>query len=391
VQHLGDYDLLITHYGITAFEALYAGISVILASPGSYHEKLAKRAGFFSLGIGKIKTCRISGLLIHKKTLNNSFLKKIRSLCEALSMRHNLHKKNKQNLACLINDFDLHISRKCTVCSSLLDNCITGRFNDRTYYRCPECRVINMNRFTPAAVKYNREYFFDLYKKQYGKTYIEDFPNLIDMAKKRLKIIKKIVKTQSSASTLLLDIGCAYGAFLVAAKETGFSSVGMDPSKDAVSFAGQTPGIRVMQGSFPCFSPFDNAEFSVVTLWYVIEHFTGCMKALHEIKRILKPGGTLAFSTPSYSGISGISSIDKFLMQSPDDHFTIWSLSACKKALKQAGFSVKKIISTGHHPERFPFLGRFCGSKKSPLYIILYAISRIFRLGDTFEVYAVLK
>ena len=110
---------------------------------------------------------------------------------------------------------------------------------------------------------------------------------------------------------------------------------------------------------------------------------------LAEIRKLLQSGGVLAFSTPSCTGISGRSSLRRFLEHSPADHWTVWSPASCGKALEAAGFTVKKIIVSGHHPERFPLLGKYARSKKSPLYWPLLAISTIFGLGDTFEVYAV--
>jgi 2-polyprenyl-3-methyl-5-hydroxy-6-metoxy-1,4-benzoquinol methylase len=109
---------------------------------------------------------------------------------------------------------------------------------------------------------------------------------------------------------------------------------------------------------------------------------------LNEIKKLLKPGGILAFSTPSFSGVSGTFSLRSFLLYSPADHFTVRSPKMCKRSLSLAGFKVIKIVSCGHHPERFPLFGKFVKSKKSPLYWMLLGISRIFYLGDTFEVYA---
>jgi 2-polyprenyl-3-methyl-5-hydroxy-6-metoxy-1,4-benzoquinol methylase len=193
----------------------------------------------------------------------------------------------------------------------------------------------------------------------------------------------------------LLDIGCAYGPFLAAAKEEGFTPVGIDPAQDAVRYVQETLGISAVQGFFPnCQLPHSplstphSLRYDVITLWYVIEHFTDCAAVLAEIKKLLKPGGILAFSTPSFSGVSGRKSLRKFLENSPADHFTIWSPKTCKKALALAGFKVKKIVMSGCHPERFPFLGKFANSKKSPLYGLFFAISKILRLGDTFEVYA---
>jgi hypothetical protein len=106
---------------------------------------------------------------------------------------------------------------------------------------------------------------------------------------------------------------------------------------------------------------------------------------------MLIPGGILAFSTPSYSGISGRANLGRFLSASPADHRTIWSPAMCKRALNLSGFKVKKITITGLHPERFPFFGKFANNKKSFLYWLLLVISKIFGLGDTFEVYARIK
>jgi len=153
--------------------------------------------------------------------------------------------------------------------------------------------------------------------------------------------------------------------------------------------------LTVVHGSFPnTWFPVptsQSGQYEVVTLWYVIEHFEDCLKALSEIRKVLEIDGILAFSTPSFSGISGRSSLYKFLEKNPEDHFTIWSPKMCKKALSLAGFKVKKIVISGHHPERFRLFGKLAGIKISPFYWILFLISKIFRLGDTFEVYAVKK
>jgi 2-polyprenyl-3-methyl-5-hydroxy-6-metoxy-1,4-benzoquinol methylase len=210
------------------------------------------------------------------------------------------------------------------------------------------------------------------------------------MAKQRLTVIKSILPTDNGNAPDLLDIGCAYGPFLAAAREEGFTPQGIDPAEDAVLYVNQTLNIPAAQGFFPLpLFTFHFSLFTCITLWYVIEHFRDCVPVFAEIRKLLKPGGVLAFSTPSSSGISGRSSLKRFLENSPADHRTIWSPASCKKVLKAAGFTVKKIVICGHHPERFPLLGKFAKSKKSPLYGLLSAVSRVFGLGDTFEVYSV--
>jgi 2-polyprenyl-3-methyl-5-hydroxy-6-metoxy-1,4-benzoquinol methylase/spore coat polysaccharide biosynthesis predicted glycosyltransferase SpsG len=400
-EHLHEYGLVITHYGITAFEALYAGVPVLLLSPGAYHEKLARAAGFFSVGIGRGNAARLARLLFKKNAFNVSFLRGLGERCAALAARYKLDSEPGQSLAALIDGMSPLVCRKCPACGLVLNGDIVMRHSERSYRRCPACGLISMSRYSPPPIEYGREYFFDLYKKQYGKTYIEDFPNLVNMARRRIAVIKKLMGQVANNVPHILDIGCAYGPFLAAAKEAGFSPLGIDPAEDAVRYVTETLAIPAIQGHFPdCLnqqlssssptphSPLPIPQFDTVTLWFVIEHFQDCAMALAEIRKILKPGGTLAFATPSFSGISGRASLARFLKQSPADHWTVWSPRICKKALKTQGFDVKKIVVSGHHPERFPIIGKYAHNKKKLLCSVLMAISRMFSLGDTFEVYA---
>jgi len=416
-DHLQEYDLVITHYGITAYEALYAGTTVLLDHPTPYHKKIAKAAGFTS--INKIKNFTTNPheqqQAFGQQHLNPS--SHLTPINESLSNPSpfapgscgSWSEIKEPSLANLINSFTPQVNRACPVCGADTPSRSLARFPERTYRRCSKCGVIYMDRVCPPPIEYEREYFFEAYKKQYGKTYLEDFPNLVAMAKRRIRHISQILHTkntkgqrtqreeESGDSPLLLDIGCAYGPFLVAAKEEGFSPFGIDPSGDAVRYVQETLGIPAVQGFFPnCQLPTPysllptphSPLYDVVTLWYVIEHFTDCLTVLAEVKKLLKSGGILAFSTPSFSGVSGRKSLRKFLENSPADHFTIWSPKTCKKALTLAGFKVKKTVISGHHPERFPLLGKFAKSQKSSLYWMFLAVSKIFSLGDTFEVYA---
>jgi spore coat polysaccharide biosynthesis predicted glycosyltransferase SpsG/2-polyprenyl-3-methyl-5-hydroxy-6-metoxy-1,4-benzoquinol methylase len=390
-HHLHEYDLVITHYGLTSFEALYAGVPVILVSPGKYHAKLAKAAGFFSSKTKKSGAAKLARLLFKNGNINYTFLAGLKTRCAALAARHNLAHPPRQSLSGLMNSFAPEINRNCPACGGDCgDIPALARFPERTYRRCDRCGIIFMDRLNPPPIEYDKEYFFESYQKQYGKTYIEDFPNLIATAKQRLTVIKSILPADNGNAPDLLDIGCAYGPFLVAAREEGFSPQGIDPAEDAVRYVTQTLNIPAMQGFFPLpLFTFHFSFFTCITLWYVIEHFRDCVPVFAEIRKLLKPGGVLAFSTPSSSGISGRSSLRRFLENSPADHRTIWSPASCKKALKTAGFTVKKIVICGHHPERFPLFGKLAKSKRSPLYGLLSAVSRVFGLGDTFEVYAI--
>ena len=373
-NHLCEYDLVITHYGITSYESLFASVPVVLLSPTPYHAKLAKAAGFYHLK-SLDKLCIEKVFLHYKKPAAKNIIRG-----DSLQS---------QSLAQLCADFSISVNRRCPLCKANSPKESIARFNDRTYRRCPKCGIIYMDRINLAPVEYEKEYFFESYKKQYGKTYLEDFDNIKKTGVQRVKVIKQLLG-KNSQNQSLLDIGCAYGPFLCAAKEQGFIPTGIEPAEDAALYVRQKLGISAIHDVFPPeHFPF-TVPFDVITLWYVLEHFPDCEFVLDEIKKILKPGGILAFSTPSYSGISGKKNLKTFLSASPADHYTVLSPKMIKKALAFAGFKVKKIIITGHHPGRFPVFGQFA-NKNSILYILLLIISKFFQLGDTFEVFAQLK
>jgi SAM-dependent methyltransferase len=203
---------------------------------------------------------------------------------------------------------------------------------------------------------------------------------------------KQEKENAASERRRVLDIGCAYGPFLVAAQDEQLLPIGIDPAADAVRYVQEELKISAYQGFFPD-TPLpgvlEDERFDVISLWYVIEHFERPDAVLKEIHRLLKPGGVLAFSSPSFSGISSRVSSKSFLEKSPQDHWTIWEPRCTGNMLKRFGFSLRKIVISGHHPERFPGIGRFLTRKHSIVYAFFFWISRVFRLGDTFEVYAV--
>ena len=392
-ERLCEYDLFITHFGLGAFEAVYARVPVLLISPTAYHEKLSRKAGFFSLGFGSAKAARLESF-----TFDSEFIEGLQNKNARIARRFDLEKDQEEDLSFFIHSLRPDVKRYCPACGKKFpySQPVLARSTEESYRRCPFCGTIYLNRLKALAVKYERDYFFDAYKKQYGKTYLEDFPNLKEMGKKRVAVIKALQgRMTENLSPKLLDIGCAYGPFLAASAESGFAPAGIDPAEDAVSYVKEELRFPAWRGFFPDALLNDTLTngggfYDVITLWYVIEHFREPGEILREINHLLKNGGVLAFSTPSASGISGRKNLRSFLKANPPDHFTVWSPRACKKLLWQYGFTVKKIVVTGHHPERFPFFGRFLkAGEKSCLYRMVLLVSRIFRLGDTFEVYAI--
>lgn len=382
-ERLAAFDIVITHFGLTAFESLAAGAAVILVSPSRYHERLARCAGFFSCGMGARGVRRLARLF--RRGNFDAVFNDSRAVAERFGLA-----EARESLAKFIAALEPQTAERCPVCGGALSGA-AARFAERTYRRCLRCAAWAMSRAAPPPITYSDAYFFEDYARQYGKTYLEDFSNLTAMARRRLRIIARMRGGAGggAAKKRLLDIGCAYGPFLAAARDTGFEPLGIDPSEGAARYVSETLDIPALHGFFPAALDENAAaprRFDVVSLWYVIEHLREPQAALKKIHAMLSDKGILAFSTPSSSGVSGIFSTRRFLEQSPADHWTIWNPRTIRAALRRAGFDVKKIVITGHHGERLPVFGalfrRGAGRRLWTL------ISTLFALGDTFEVYA---
>ena len=123
-------------------------------------------------------------------------------------------------------------------------------------------------------------------------------------------------------------------------------------------------------------------------MYYVLEHFKNPLKAIRKVYNLLKPGGVLAIAIPSRGGVLYRTNRREYLDRHPDDHYFDTTPGNLKRFLTGLGFRVVRIKPTGIHPERFFSL---FGLKKVPgiLRIFYLAVAKIFRLGDTFELYAV--
>jgi 2-polyprenyl-3-methyl-5-hydroxy-6-metoxy-1,4-benzoquinol methylase len=368
---LAEYDLLVTAFGLTAWEALVAGVPVVLLHPSRYHRRLGRLAGFPDIGLRRPRVRSLTRLLADRGRFEALLAGAPRGSAEPDREANRFF----AGLRPMGNP-------RCPVCGSAVNPAV-ARFPKRTYLRCLRCRILYLVPFGEAARCYDENYFFQEYRQQYGRSYLEDFEAIKAMGRRRLRIVQKLLP-KGAGPPRLLDVGCAYGAFLQAAAELGFATEGLDISPQAVRYVMEHLGIacRVEDFAAPAATGSDSPGYHALSLWYVIEHFRDTAAVLWRANRLLHPGGVLAFSTPNAGGVSARRSLRRFLQASPSDHFTVWNARSTAALLLRFGFRLRRIKITGHHPERFP-----CG-QAFPAGVLRLA-SRLAGLGDTYEAYAV--
>lgn len=383
-ERLAEFDLVITSFGITAYEAVAAGTPIVLINPGALHRRLSRRSGFPEAGTGAPNIRKLSRLLAAPERLEEARAAAVPS--------------PKPPLADAVGRLEL-ASRPCCPACGASGNRAAARFPGRSFFRCSDCGLLYELEFSRTGVSYDAEYFFSEYRAQYGKTYLEDFESIRAVGRVRASILKRTL-TESLDRTAaeqdrpaVLDIGCAYGPFLSALADEGCEPYGTDISADAVAHVNTALGFPAAATAFPAFDParaFGRTRFDAVTMWYVIEHFEALAEVLLAVNRLLPEDGVFAFSTPNARGISGRVSLGAFLGRSPRDHFTVWEPRTARAVLSLFGFKVRRIRVTGHHPERFPCAGKLAGTRGigRAVSAVLRFVSRAAGLGDTFEVYA---
>lgn len=370
-EKLFEYDLVITHYGLTAYEARTAGCAVILLPTSKLHLKLARKYNF-----SYVEIITKDSILSALKSKN--LVKEIKK------------SENKIEYSDFLKNLCLGKKNLCPICgkSYFQVDKIISRNKSKTYRRCSTCNMIYLSWSYEKEKSYEKSYFFEEYQKQYGKTYTEDFDSIKKQCIRRLGEIKSIAGNLKNKT--VLDIGCAYGPFLSAANDFEMNPFGTDISQDAVNYVQEKLHIPASFSNFPQINTTDDfglEQFDLVTMWYVIEHFRNLDSVLRKVSGIVKQGGYFAFSTPSAEGVSAKMNTQEFFIQSPSDHFSLWEPSKAEKVLKKYGFKVVKIVSTGHHPERFPKIKGKNYDSKSLQWKLTLKKSQILKLGDTVEIY----
>jgi len=110
--------------------------------------------------------------------------------------------------------------------------------------------------------------------------------------KNKLNLINSL---QTSKGTLL-DIGAGTGEFLSVAKKDSWKCVGVEPNKKAKEIA-LKKGVAFVENT----SDLDDASIDVITMWHVLEHVPDVEKQIVELKRLLKPEGTILIAVPNFN------------------------------------------------------------------------------------------
>lgn len=164
----------------------------------------------------------------------------------------------------------------------------------------------------------------------------------------RVRVCLEMVRAQGIKAKKVVDVGSTFGWLEKTLENDGAKEIiGVELSAPAVAFAKKlAPKATFFEGS-ALDLPIKDGVADIAFLFDVIEHVPVNTepKALQELHRVLRKGGTLLLSTPHSHPIANVIDIAWYLGHrhySPE-HIT--------QLLKDAGFKVKKIRSAGKYLE----------------------------------------
>jgi SAM-dependent methyltransferase len=134
----------------------------------------------------------------------------------------------------------------------------------------------------------------------------------------------------------ILDVGCGTGYNIEYMQQHGFRNiVGLDFSLEALKLCHSRGITQVVcgDGTLP---PFESSSFDVITALDMIEHVEDDVRALQELARILKPGGSLVIFTPAYQFLWG-------LQDEISHHFRRYMARNLRAKVQQAGLTISRL------------------------------------------------
>lgn len=153
---------------------------------------------------------------------------------------------------------------------------------------------------------------------------------------------------------MFLDAGAGFGRHAFEAARQGATVFALDWAQEEVVGTRNTFGAMIEAREIPTATyggalrgdatrlPFADSTFDTVVTSEVLEHIQDDVTAIKELHRVLKPGGTLGVTVPTWwpEKINWMLSDEYHAPKSPGGHVRIYSATELKAKLRAAGLDV---------------------------------------------------
>ena len=153
--------------------------------------------------------------------------------------------------------------------------------------------------------------------------------------KNKLNLINSLQLDKGS----ILDIGAGTGDFLLVAKNNGWHTIGVEPSEKAKAIA-KKKGVSFVEDT----SELGDHSFDVISMWHVLEHVPNLENQIKELKRLLKPSGTLLIAVPNFKSFDAKHYGKFWAAYDVPIHFWHFSKTAIKMLFEKETMKLVKVL-----------------------------------------------
>ena len=148
-----------------------------------------------------------------------------------------------------------------------------------------------------------------------------------------------LINSLQPAKGRILDIGAGTGDFLAMAKDNDWSTVGVEPSSKARDIA-----IRKGVSFIDDTAQLEKQSFDVITMWHVLEHVPDLEAQVKELKRLLKPTGSLIVAVPNFKSFDANYYQSFWAAYDVPIHFWHFSKKAIKAVFEKEQIELVKVL-----------------------------------------------
>jgi SAM-dependent methyltransferase len=202
--------------------------------------------------------------------------------------------------------------------------------------RCRSCSLRYVNPRPQAGL------IIESYSTAEDPTFVAQNQSRIHSFQRVLRKMLRLEGRRSAEGQRFLDIGCAGGASLVAARACGFDPVGVEPSRWMADYGRHMYGVDIRDGILQP-AMFEAETFDVITLWDVLEHSPEPKALLDLICRLLRPKGTLILSYPDFQSLVARLLGDRWPFWL-SVHILYYDRSTIARQLAGSGFRIRRYL-----------------------------------------------
>ena len=194
-------------------------------------------------------------------------------------------------------------------------------------------------------------------KMYFYESFASAFDSKMNMydTRKRMDVVYQELLVEDLRGKTLLDAGCGTGWFSKIGVERGAKVTSMDLGENLLLEVQKKCETNRVVGSI-LDMPFENNSFDFIVSSEVIEHTPDPHKAIEELARVLKPGGTLVLTTPNKFWYFSIWIANKLHIR-PYEGLENWmGWHEMKKTIKGNGLAIESMVGVHLFPFIFSFL-----------------------------------